>query len=753
MIQRVQFGLKGLRERYGSSQICASREITLVTLGLTLLSGCQFDDSATDTGTASSYHITSVLPTPSESGGKVTLYGDFPKGSRVKIEGEVIVPKEVVGGLEVNLSNKLWAGVHSLSIEGKDAQNAAVKLAGQITVVPKVLKAEPQGLDLYLTGVGWRKDNLLMPNTWVDLDGVRTTAKLQGYALVVPLSGKQGYGDFTVQVGVGTYQSLPLIVVHRAGIAKGKVLTPDQLSSSSWTPRGLNHATAPKHIQSLSSQEQSTLRGLVVFAQPGQLERLSNYLKSLPNLEHLESIKPLSALTLRFKTNLDARAAFAQLNAASSSWGIRMLEWDVAVQSESTQIQAFPWPTQARSGSTPSSSKFFSQAENLGDQWFWVLMNVPTAWQTTQGEGVTVAVVDSGVLTTHPALKDNLLPGYDFVSNDDDPQDTSGHGTHVSGLIAARATPEMPNLSGAAPRARILPVRVLQNEGGDASKVATGLLWAAGLLDSPPNPNPAQIINMSLGSNSYSEALALAVQQVVDRGILIVAATGNSSSSLSYPAALDGVLAVTSVAGPDKVYQPSYANRGLGVGIAAYGGDYVDRNGDGVLDAILSTDRTPEGLPGYGLRAGTSMASPEVAGIAALALSSGVPANQLKDTLERTAHDLGVAGYDTDTGFGLVDASSIYAGGTKIYILALLNDQIISWTAADANGNYTLNNLPPEIPLQIIAVSDQDRNTRLGESGEWISVPLEQKFTPGQTLSLADLVLTVSDGSTPYVLP
>ncbi|WP_119279276.1 S8 family peptidase [Calidithermus roseus] len=377
-------------------------------------------------------------------------------------------------------------------------------------------------------------------------------------------------------------------------------------------------------------------------------------------------------------------------------------------------------------------------------QWHLPLMGLPAAWERTRGEGMVVAVVDTGVLPDHPDLQANLLPGYDFADDDPDSADTAGHGTHVAGLIAASG-----RVRGAAPGAKVVPVRVIAKDSTSAFTLAQGLLWAAGLDPERPNPNRPQLINLSLGTEAYSEVLAQAVQAVRAEGIALVAAAGNSGQRfLSYPAALPGVIAVTALAGPRSAYQPSYANRGEGLWLSAYGGDPgADQDGDGVCDALLSTDLAPGGQAGYGLRAGTSMAAPLVSGVAALALASGTRPDLLRPTLAGTATDLGVLGYDRDFGHGLATGRAATPGTPRTYLLALGDDgKPLAWTLVQSDLSYTLSNLPAGQPLALVAASDADGDRRLGEAGELISAP--RPFTPraGETLSAEPLALEVADG-------
>lgn len=282
--------------------------------------------------------------------------------------------------------------------------------------------------------------------------------------------------------------------------------------------------------------------------------------------------------------------------------------------------------------------------------------NLPSAWTMTTGSASTVvAVIDTGI-TAHPEFQSRILPGYDFISDpvnandgngrDSDPSDpgdwtakhecgygepaytSSWHGTHVTGIIAAAGN-NWSGMAGVNWRTRILPVRVLGKCGGSVSDIIDGMLWAVGLEvpGVPTNPNPAQVLNLSLGgwspsgcTSAYEEAL----NRVRATGALVVAAAGNDDNESAYvvPAACEGVMTVGAI--DHDGYRASYSNYSVvnAVSVSAPGGDisYYGTDGSGIYSTVNSGTKGPV-ASSYAYYQGTSMAAPHVSGIAALALA------------------------------------------------------------------------------------------------------------------------------------
>ena len=284
-------------------------------------------------------------------------------------------------------------------------------------------------------------------------------------------------------------------------------------------------------------------------------------------------------------------------------------------------------------------------------QWHFDMVKAEGAWSMSSGEGVVVAVIDTGVSPGKlengqssryrrvPDLKDTVLvPGYNFVDNNADPSDGNGHGTHVAGTIA-QTTHNAFGVAGLAYKAKIMPIKVLSDRGfGSVGAISNGIRFAA--------DQGAKVINMSLGGGMYSATLARAVKYARDKGVVVVCAAGNGGrEKVEYPAAYKGAFAVSAL-GPDGKLA-FYSSYGKETDIAAPGGDTrVDLNGDGIPDGVLQ-DTIARGDPsrhGFFPFQGTSMATPHVAAGAALVAALGVSdPDEIESILQSTAHDLGDA--------------------------------------------------------------------------------------------------------------
>jgi serine protease len=328
---------------------------------------------------------------------------------------------------------------------------------------------------------------------------------------------------------------------------------------------------------------------------------------------------------------------------------------------------------EAPAGDIGPDHKDFPNDPKYGLQWHLRQIHAKETWKAAQGEGVVVAVIDTGVAKVPDLANTEIVAGRNFVNNTADATDDHGHGTHVAGTIA-QSTHNGIGVAGVAFQAKIMPIKVLSARGsGSVSGIAEGIRWAA--------DHGAKVINMSLGGPLASSVLAKAVKYAHDKGVTVVCAAGNDGRGrVSYPAAYPGAIAVASTQYDETT--TFYSNWGKEIDVAAPGGNTrVDQNGDGFPDGVLQNTIVPGDTSrnDYLWFMGTSMASPHVAGVAALIVGSGVTD---PDAVEKVLKDTARAPKEKQKddanryGAGIVDAQAAVKkaqlgfGGTELGIAA-----------------------------------------------------------------------------------
>jgi serine protease len=663
-------------------------------------------------GERPAYRLGGVLPAPVTPGDAVIAFGLLPKDAVLTLDGVLLPSVRVPNGVQFKVPVDIVAGDHALEVNGD-----GVRLAGVVTVNPRLDAVALEGASLRMSGAGWVTTGSVT-TTKVLVDGVRLTPSRDGAGLRVALPVRGVYGTLRVVVQVGDRFSEPRGVQLEAGAARGRVVFPVPVPA-----QVLVRGQAVSDLQSSS--------GLLVHAKASELQSL--------HLEGVSSMRFASALRvtqLTFTSSVAARNARLRLEALGF-----VVDLDTVVRiADAGEVRQAPAPRsrlRLQSVTPPVPSL---------EQWHLLLEGIPAAWTQCSGATRTVAVVDTGVQLEHPDLQPNLLPGYDFVDDDTTPQDIAGHGTHVAGLVAARG-----QALGVAPDAKILPVRVIRDlSGGSSFTVAQGILWAAGLLEGHPNPHPAQVINLSLGADGVSELIGEAVQRVSRAGVIVIAAAGNSGGGLAFPASMPEAIAVTALAGPKIQYQPWYASRGNGLWVTAFGGDNSqDQDANGTPDGVYSTDLTSSG---YGWRNGTSMAAPQVAGLAALALSCGVPSPVVRGLIAGSATDLGPIGFDLSFGHGVISSRLATTPNPRVYAVALEAGSVLGFSPVQTDGTFLLGNLPPSSRVTVFVGTDGDGDGILGEAGDALSSPMPLEPRMAVVSDLSDVPLALTDGQRAFPL-
>jgi thermitase len=341
------------------------------------------------------------------------------------------------------------------------------------------------------------------------------------------------------------------------------------------------------------------------------LDELRDLAPSAPNAEtlngrlhyNLDAVPPTGRLIVRYKGPAGAASGGKLQPAVLESRDRRS---DIRKLSANPEV-AFVEPD------LPVHALYASNDPDLRLQWALGKVRAPQAWELVRGdEGPLVAVLDTGVSRAHPEFTGVLVGGRDLVNGDDDADDDHGHGTHVAGIAAAAGNNAIGG-AGVAPGARILPVKVLAQDGsGSTSTVVEGIRYAVAA--------GARVINLSLGSAFDSWALREAVQEAVAQGVVVVAAAGNNGTTTRfYPAAYPGVMAVGATTQDDA--RASFSNHGEWVTVAA--------PGQSIYGPVLG---------GHGYMSGTSMAAPHVAGAVALLMAANptVTASRLKEIVATT---------------------------------------------------------------------------------------------------------------------
>lgn len=380
----------------------------------------------------------------------------------------------------------------------------------------------------------------------------------------------------------------------------------------------------------------------------------------------------ISTAQVRLPDNWAAvRSSNDALTIASQSQFVQSVEFDSVVAGVPATQERMSGQPRTDNSTIPMTPIQVNDADYLDPQmqvYAPDILNLRLAWNYTMGsKEIKIAILDSGVLSSHPEFAGRLLPGYDFVNNDADPNDDYGHGTHVTGIAAAGANNSI-GMIGVCPLCSIIPVKVLdQYNQGTWGGVAAGILFA---VDAGAN-----VINLSLGGTASSQPVEDAIRYAVQHNVLVVAAAGNGRSNVPfYPAAMDEVVGVAATRNDDTRW--SLSNYGSFVELSAPG------------YAVYSTyNNLDNSYHGYNYMSGTSMAAPHVAGLAGLLFSQN-PARSIAEVrtlMQSTAVDLGDPGRDDYFGYGRIDAFAALQAGAPV-LLPNASVGGIAWDDDNVNG-------------------------------------------------------------------
>ncbi|MDB4349685.1 S8 family serine peptidase [Omnitrophica bacterium] len=409
---------------------------------------------------------------------------------------------------------------------------------------------------------------------------------------------------------------------------------------------------------------------------------------------------------------------------------------------------AYAAPNYLRKAEMVPDDPYYDSAGSWGqpydDLWGLKKINCEDAWDISQGEGVIVAIIDTGVDYDHEDIKENIwtnedeiagnniddddngyiddIKGWDFAYGDSDPRDKDGHGTHCAGIISAIGNNGI-GIIGTAPMSKIMVLQGLDETGyGYDSNLAECIVYAA--------DNGADILSNSWGGWGESQLLEDAFNYAYSKGCISFTSAGNNNDDVRYyyPAAIETVIAVSATTHDDK--KSTFSNWGSFIDVAAPGTDILS------LRATDTTVGTPVG-ENYTRADGTSMASPHVAGIAALMLSDRpeLGNDEIRTMIQISSDDIGVAGKDDYFGYGRVNAFKACTVGRSSILITSPNrgsyvrgDVYITGSAfmEDSFNKYELYCRSEDNPEDTKLIAEAMSPVEEGLLGEWDTTQFEE---------------------------
>ncbi len=540
--------------------------------------------------------------------------------------------------------------------------------------------------------------------------------------------------------------SVPILLAAACGGGGGGGATTGTLSGQLLVPSSSAAMLANDAEALIAADAQRRMVGgeVVVWLEPGQTP---------PDLtaEGLDLLRapggPIAVYQARAamdRLSLHEGAAVADSKEAATCRAARSAEGKTGIRCASPN-----WILQAT---------FSPNDTHVDKQWHYPQINLPQAWDVTRGSSsVIVAVLDTGIKAAHPDFDaTRFVSGFDMISNpatardgngrDSNPEDegdlatpqgSSFHGTHVAGTIGANSN-NGAGVAGVDHNCKLMIVRVLGQGGGTTSDIADGILYAAGLTNGS-GQLPAQradIVNMSLGAPGLNAVMQQACDQAAAAGVLLVAAAGNDNTSdPGSPAAFDSVLSVGAV---DLVRaRAPYSNFSSTVDLWAPGGDMTaDRNGDGFPDGVLSCGADDSGNFFFNFENGTSMASPHVAGVAALVKARGpsLTAAQIRSVLLNNTQ----AGTNLPNSGRVIDAlAAVQAAGTAAtgpFLVA--TPTTVDFGASSTQATVVLENRGTSTPGNLVFQS-----VSFSPAAPWLST-LTSNDTAGDNIDIDHIQFT-----------
>jgi len=405
---------------------------------------------------------------------------------------------------------------------------------------------------------------------------------------------------------------------------------------------------APQARAATFSAEQAADRLIVAF-KPGLTDQQQKQFVEAQGLTVIDSIPGLRVLLVQTPKG---RSSFAQfrmmsdpkiLQVGQDVWRDDWLNAGAAAEE--------PLTGAARSlSAVPHFNRVEPRRQAADDeaQWGVKRVNAPAAWPTNQGAGVKVAIIDTGIDPTVPDLKGRVKGGYNAIDEKASWVDDHFHGTHCAGIVAAELDGK--GVVGVAPKAELYAVKVLTKEGsGDMFGIMRGIMWAG--------EHGMQVANMSLGAPQAMDLIRYALQSAVGSGVTFACAAGNDGKAVNWPAAYPECIAVSALCPPGVTNAKLCANANEGIAAFSSRGPEVALIAPGVLiPSTVPTSNDPSNVHAY---SGTSMATPHVAGLAALAVARGAQGpDAVRAALKAAATPLpGLS--SSEQGAGLVDAAKL----------------------------------------------------------------------------------------------